>query len=763
MSRTSLEAARVDVSERKAASHLLLPHARWLWASLGLALAALSAGLGAYHWFVYAPHPDRPHSYTIFDRVFDIGLASAILLCGALIGVRLLKLLPLPSLFEPLETIALATGLGLGTLSIGVLALGGIHLYYPATFAILLLTIPLLLRRDVRALAHQGVELARAARRGMRFDVARSVDVVEALPRMALAAVYVASLGFTLVLDMTPPTTQGGYDTYQYHWAVPLLLMRSHGWQAFPGWAHANLPFNSEMLNLIALALRAPEAATLVQDAFGVLSALLIFALVRRYFGSTPAWLAIVALATVPLLVVYGSQSLVESALIFYGVAVFTILVRLIEHVAAKQEIEYTLPALAGVFLGLALGVKYMALEFVPGALLMLGLGVAIRALACRGQGGWRFVGARALKAGVAFGAAAAIALGPWLVKDWLLLGNPVYPALAGVFGAPVWDPARDQMLQDTFRHFGPPPGVVERFHLFAIDLFVHPWRYGESFDLPMGRAAAASALAAPYFAVVLGRFWLWKRRVEGRQALFVLALTVTMALAFAVWSYSGALVERYALPPVVLASVLGATLVGWLIVRIPRRLFPVSWILLLVVAGICVGQNLDLYRLNYEARNPMPLLAGKTSEQAFMRTHLSQGVSSGFWQATDYVNSTLPHDGKLLMLGRGTGYFFTGRDYVADTGGDWVPYIVGEGKTPTGMLSILRAQRFTYVVYDGDLMYWLTNIYENRVLASQLPAYLAFQARELELVGQWGNVSLYRVPPPDNAVASSAVSTPPR
>ncbi len=97
---------------------------------------------------------------------------------------------------------------------------------------------------------------------------------------------------------------------------------------------------------------------------------------------------------------------------------------------------------------------------------------------------------------------------------------------------------------------------------------------------------------------------------------------------------------------------------------------------------------------------------------------------------------------------GRGSGYFFTDREYIADSGGDWVPYLVSEGRTSGGMLNLLHAEGFDYVVYDATLMRWLTERYGNSVLGGYLPAYLSFQQHDLLLIARWGAISLYRVPP---------------
>ncbi len=475
---------------------------------------------------------------------------------------------------------------------------------------------------------------------------------------------------------------------------------------------------------------------------------MLIFAAVRRFFGRAPAWVAVIAFATIPLIVVYGAQSYVESAMVFYGLATLTTLWCWLRQVWSAHSLSYGLLALAGAFFGLDIGVKYLALEFVPGALLLLAVGF-IAYFWRRGLSPLTALPLASGKALAVLAASFALAFGPWLIKDWGLLGDPVYPALASIFVTPAWSPVRDQTLTATFQHFGLRHGFLVRHHLLALDLFIDTKLYGEGTTYPTGLAVIGAPFAVLLLILTGWKGWLAKRRMERGRFLFVLALSALAVLALVTWSFSGALVERYALPGIVLISVLGAVVVTVLLLRLPRRFSAIS--LLLVVLAVCclVGQNGYYYQLHLGWRTPLPLLTGATSENAYMRSMLVQdsAASADFSHAVDYVNSQLPHDGKLLMLGRGSGYFFTDRDYIADSGGDWVPYIVTEGKTPDGMLRLLHQQGFTYIVYDAVLIKWLTWGYQNYVLARYLPAYLDFQSSELQLIAQWGPVSLYKVP----------------
>ncbi len=723
-----------------------------LWPLGWLAAVAVMCTLGAYHWLIYIPDPAHPHKLAVLERLFAAGVAIGILFTGLLLGLRGLTLLRLLNRFGRTETAALATGLGLGILSLIVLLVGAFHLYYPVTFALLLLLLPWLCSAE----RMWTWELLRCAwvrgKRLLQVRLWRRVSLVNSVTALLLGALSASVAFLTFVRDLTLPTT--AYDSYQYHWAIPNLLLLSHGMLAFPGWAHANLPYNTEMLDLVALGLQTPEAATLVQDSFELLLALLIFSLIRHTFGSLAAWLAVASVITVPLLIMYASLSYVETALIYYGMAALVVVLRWIEQMAhAGRDAGYRLLLLSGLFLGLGLGVKYTAFEYVAGVGLLVLVGAPLVALRVSPRERLRPILTHSLRSyAVCFGAM-LLALAPWLIKTWVLLGNPVYPALASIFGAPLWNSARDQTLTATFSSFGPHAGLAYRLHLFAIDLFLHPAPYGEGWSVTPGVWAAGVVLLLPFFALLLLRA---RGMPTQGQTRVVLAFAVVTLLSFAVWTFSGALVERYALPAILFATTLGATLLGWLASLLRRRVILVPWLLLLAVFLVCGSYERTYLSTNAKAQAVIPMLAGHISEDQYQRTHLI-GISADFWQAVGYMNQRLPRDGRLLMLGRGTGYFFTNRDYVADSGGDWIPYLVSAGKTPAGILGILRAQDFTYVIYDEVVIDFLVGPYHNHVLTSYLPAWLTVQRCDLIPVDRWGSVSLYRVPPTGTPPAACA------
>jgi hypothetical protein len=718
--------------------------AAWKWLGIAVALVAL----GAYHFMAYVPHPDRPHILTLLDRAFNIAVAAAMVASALVLGLRILNLLQVRSRLTTGEALGLAGGLGFSALSLATLGLGLASLYY-APILVALVLAPILLLAPERRTLLEGARtlIGRIRRRRDWLDLPFFDSVACAMS----AAVTGLALFFTLARDLTMPSLWTGYDTYQYHWAIPELLLQAHQMRAFPGWAHANLPFGTEMLDVIALSLRAPFAALFVQDGFLLFAAVLLLAVVSRLFGATAAWFSVATLVSVPLFVVYTSQAMVEPALVYYCLAALVALAVWLRRALDGGAFDWRIAALAGIMSGAAASVKYMGISCVPVAAAVLAWGglAGVRALSDR-SARLHVLRLTAVSC-VAFGVGLLAVYGLWAVKDWVLLGNPVYPALQSWFGGPLWNSTRDQTLVSTFASFGPKAGRVASWHLFAIDLFFHPWRYSEGEVFAAGLMVFFATLGIPFGWLALRRGWLSQPGPHRDRAVVLGVFTFGMVSSALLWTLSGALVARYALPYVVLANITGAVLLAWSLDRVPPRLWLARWLGLALLLSICAFQAwvslIDIHYTDSSERSPVALLLGQASETQALRGRANGNEPPDFWRMTDYVNHNLPHSARLLMLGRGTGYFIEARDYVADSGGDWVPYLVTTGQTPDGMLLELRRLGFRYVIFDGDLMRWLTKNYGNQVLARDLPAYQAFQQSRLTPLAAWGAIAIYAVP----------------
>ncbi|HEU5200997.1 MAG TPA: hypothetical protein VFU32_15265 [Ktedonobacterales bacterium] len=708
------------------------PGWRWRWLALAAALAFLTLA-ACYHYLIYLPQPDRPHRLTALDDLFALGVAALVALTGLVLGQWLLRPFRLAG-FSSLERGALAIGVGWGLLSLGVLALGLTHLLYLWALLAMIGVIVLAGWRDV------GHVLATLSKR----EWYRSLDQIKpkGFWEHALALLALVELVFVGLQALTLPYVPLGYDLYQYHWAVPELFLLHHQVYAFPGWAHADFPIQNDLLSLLALAVQEPVAALLIQMTFGLLCLVLLAGALYRCAGRSGAWLGIALYLGSPLLTSVLGNGYAESALAYYAVASLVVaLAGLRQRSSTEGAASWRLLFLGGIFAGIGLATKYTQLQVIVGmGALIPGAGVLMLVRARREQQPLKPIGREMALGAAAYASGVMLPLVPWLMKDWALLGNPIYPF---VWGGPGWNAARAQMGVVTFDHFGPPGPLWLRLLSAFFSLFFDGSHMGEPHLLPPNYTLLTVALVPI--------FWLftWRhqksqtagkpQRPSGHAAPWLLV----GGCGYVLWVLSQALVGRYAIAWVALLIVPATAallhvhqlLRRWPLVR--GALQSVVLFLLLLQGPISTSQYLN-------GNNPLALLTGAQSLRQWEAQHL---MEPDYWSMVDYVNAQLPRDAKVLLVGQAAGYFLQGRDYIADSGDDWIPYLETEGRTHAGMLKVLQQNGFRYLIYGEKTLQYIVDTYGNAYLGSFLPAFRQFLTDSLTEVWSYQDFHIYKIP----------------
>jgi hypothetical protein len=700
-----------------------------------------------YHYAIYLPLPNLPHRLTVLDDVFALGVVGLVGLVGLALGRRLLCLFSLVGFSRP-ERGALALGLGWGVLSLAVLVLGMAHLFYAWLLIALLAVLLVIFWRDVwRMLLFL---LSGAPLRWFQMVKPRGF-----FP-WALALVLLVEAFLLGTQSLTLPYQPQGWDDYAYHWAVPQLYFLHHTIYGLPGWAHANFPMNSEMLNSLAFAFDSQIAAILLQQTFALLALLLLLAYLYRHWGLQALWIgAALCLSSLLLTTLWGS-GYAELAVAYYGVAsVLSILTWIEQQQHPEQPDKLKLLFLAGLFAGFGLGAKYTEGQIIAGAaLLIAGVGI-VKAVGRwrRGASGFPVL-CRFLAGLVVYSAAVLLLLLPWLLKDWALLGNPIYPF---VWGGPEWDAARTETSVVTFAHFELHVSLTQRLLGMLFALFFDNVRVADTpFFTPPNFFLLAGFLLPALVAAqrVCQRLqWLQVDVSETRRARQAMLLLVVIIVGYLAWVLSDAPVARYALPWIMLLAVPAAIVLApasqtqwrWPLLKNMGRAVRAVFLFLLLFLVVVLGPLASLQFWNYYSQ-PFSLLGGAVSLHTWEEEHL---FTPAYWKMVDYVEQHIPHSDRLLLVGQGTGYFLEGYDYVDDSGEDWIPYLETEGHTPAGILALLRQDGFRYLIYEVTTITYTVKMYENTYLAGFLPAFRQFMAGSLVQVWSYKNFAVYQVPSP--------------
>jgi hypothetical protein len=211
----------------------------------------------------------------------------------------------------------------------------------------------------------------------------------------------------TLVITLAPPTQ---FDTLVYHLSLPKIYLETGRIVYVPWLFYWGMPQITEMLFTWAYALAGKESAIILGWLIGLLALVGLFGYVNQYFGKKPAWVAVAALLAGSTTAEALAWGYVDWASILFG---WAFLVALQSWVSNSRRQYLTL---AGIFAGLALGVKYT-----NGILLLIGILVIVST-------SWG-KSLRTIMLDLSyFGGICFIMALPWFLKNLWATGNPIYP-----------------------------------------------------------------------------------------------------------------------------------------------------------------------------------------------------------------------------------------------------------------------------------------------------------------------------------------------
>ena len=328
-----------------------------------------------------------------------------------------------------------------------------------------------------------------------------SLSGVLVLPAMAVALILV----ITFVGGFAEPVGDIKLDAISYHFLGPRVWLRDAVIHPLPDEAHASFPAVVETLFAALTSVggtRAPELFAVI-----ALSLLLVVAFgfaLRMGLDSRGAWWTVALVGTMP--VVYrGSYGGFNDAVVA-GLCLLALRFAL----DAVEPKDY---ALAGIFAGLAMGSKYTAII----AFLLIAGCVFLNIF----RGGDQKPGK--IQGLLVFFCSAAVVASPWYLRNWLVLGSPIYPpppVLLRFFTVKYMSPEAIHALAALVRKEGDGMGrSLSSFLLLPVHLTYHPANFLN------GAGGVGVALLA------LAPFGMWMlRRERSPQILLLFGFLQTVA-----------------------------------------------------------------------------------------------------------------------------------------------------------------------------------------------------------------------------------------
>ncbi|HWQ04330.1 MAG TPA: hypothetical protein VN452_03135 [Longilinea sp.] len=379
----------------------------------------LLIGLSAILWpfFVlmlyYVSHkPFSPELAVSLAVAFWGILLGAILVATAgAIGQRIAPFEDLPRLVR----LSLQSALGLGAYALFILIVGatvGLNVWL---LGLLPLTVGIALRRSLLKWLRQVSALR---------DLWRESDSMG----RAVAVLIVLLLLNALIVALAPPLK---FDALVSHLALPQAYLEAGRVQYLSSQVMSGMPQNAEMLFTWAIALGGLPAATVLGWWIAVLAVVGLLGYFSQKLNVPSAWAAAAALLAGFSLVMLTAWGYVDWLALLFGFGVLALLDRW------RRKLDLLSLLLAGAFTGLAVGTKYTSGVLGIAALVTLIWHIWKRKIS------WQAGILDVLK----FSGAALCVAAPWLLKNLLTTGNPLYPFF---FSAGAMTPLRLAVYQSV-------------------------------------------------------------------------------------------------------------------------------------------------------------------------------------------------------------------------------------------------------------------------------------------------------------------------
>ena len=463
-----------------------------------------------------------------------------------------------------------------------------------------------------------------------------------------------AGLGYVLLTFLVNLTPETFYDSMVYHLAVPEYWLSHHGLSDFPTNFFSNYPYGAETYFLNGLVFQGTESAKMLHAVALVVCALLAGGWARELGGPRAGYLALGLVLTLPHFAINVWTTQVEGFLALAAVLFIYALNRWI----SSKELSWAFAA--GLFAGLAVGVKYNGVIVIVAALAVL----VFQKPVFKSKDLW--------KSFLFFAVGFLLTVGPWVLKNWVYTGNPAFPYFTSLFqGRHLPSAGYEKLLTEQQGR------MTEHWW----DWLILPWK------LVISNPDSYS-FAGPVALAFLPLLFLFKLKHPILRFLVWVSLLVFLACVAVTH------ILRFMLPDFVLLYILlGAVLAGG---DRPAWGKGAAW-----VAGfsaiLCFGYMADMVHYYYDFAG---IFSGRQTRDQYLTD--SRKLTS-YYEMAQWLSAHLPEDKRLLIVGDARGLYYK-QPFLTNTVFDdqTLAKIAREETTAQGIAERLRKMGVDYLVVNG-------------------------------------------------------------
>jgi hypothetical protein len=511
--------------------------------------------------------------------------------------------------------------------------------------------------------------------------------------KVSLAILLAGVVVSMVILAWIPPISR---DALIHHLALPKLYLEHGGVYEIPFMEFSYYPMNLDLLFLIPLYFGLDIVPKFLHMAFAFLTAWMIFRYLKPRIGPIFGLFGVVFFLSLPIVLRLSTTAYVDMGLVFFTTASLLWLLKWFRNPFTSKAL-----IISGIFCGLALGTKY------NGLVTLLGLTCTIPLFYRKYVPGENIRPLSTLRYAVLFASIAFILFLPWLTKNFVWTGNPIYPLF-------------DQYFSSE-RQVG--KGAVS-FLAFRAYLYNETW--WDLALLPVRIFFQGQDGSPQYFDGRLSPFLLFlpilafilpmddDEAFKQDKRIFLLFALFFFAFTF----FSGRLRIRYIspmIPPLIVLSSLGLKTLTDRIGRLEwvrRRRLGSAFAFLMIVAVLIPNSIYAIER--FRILKPWGYISGRQSRDAYIEAHRPEYASF------QYINRYLPLQTKILFMFMGNRGYYCDRPYFFDMKGNRsiLGQIVRDAETPDEIRTALQRRGVTHLLLNHKIFYrWLTESFDERNL----------------------------------------------
>jgi hypothetical protein len=460
----------------------------------------------------------------------------------------------------------------------------------------------------------------------------------------ALLAVTILLLYFVLIiLALTPPIAR---DALIHHLAIPKLWLLNGGFYEIKWADFSYYPMNIDLLYLICLYFNNDILPHFIHMGFGIGTAWLMYCYLNSKFNRVAGLLGVLVFVSTPIVLRMSTVAYVDLGLTFLT----TVSVLAFIHWRTGRYKEFKWLLVSAVAMGLALGTKYNALI----AWVFLSSSVVFFYARNTGEQ-WR-----AIRYGAIFFLISLFLFSPWLIKNLILTGNPLYPLFKSFFQTGLTGIASD----GSTRSMVSGDAYMGMFRLREI-------LYGESFwetlMIPFRFFFQGQDDSGRYFdgvlnplLIIMAPFAFMKRYLHDDKLFFTSFSVFFILLTF----FLDQLHVRYILPAIPFLTIL--TIIGilnvfdWISQKSGR--YRSAYLCFMLLFLLLLGsRNVAYLNKYFQSLKPMNYILQNETREDYLKRNI------GSYPAMAYINRYAPPNARIRLLFLARRGYYLDRIYVDD------------------------------------------------------------------------------------------------